>query len=85
MTGFCTFLTTSMPDINDITLSNTNAFLSMMPVDSSALFISQLDQLNRSENSFKYITRLHGRLFKEYPEYREKFYDPISKAGEKRL
>jgi hypothetical protein len=43
MIGFCTFLSTSMPDFKDAELKNTLDFLLMMPIDTAALFIGLIE------------------------------------------
>jgi len=85
MVGFCTFMTTSMPEYNKEQLDNVLKFLLMMPVDTSALFISQIDGFDRSSPSFKYMTQIHLSLLQKSKKYKTEFYDPIVKAGEGRV
>ncbi|RLF58381.1 MAG: hypothetical protein DRN27_05585 [Thermoplasmata archaeon] len=82
MVGFCTFMTTSMPKYNLSQLNNVLDFLLMMPIDTAALFISQVDSFERNSKSFKYMTKIHLSLLKSSSSYKENFYDPIVKAGE---
>jgi hypothetical protein len=82
MVGFCTFLTTSMPKYTEVELENVMDFLLMMPIDTAALFISQIDSFSRSSNAFAYITKIHMKLLKKSNKYREEFYEAIIKAGE---
>lgn len=81
MVGFCTFMTTSMPDYKDVHLKNVLDFLLMMPIDTAALFISQIDSFDRMSPAFKYMTKVHLALLKGSKDYKRKFYDPIVKAG----
>lgn len=85
MIGFCTFMTTSMPEYNKQQLQNILNFLLMMPVDTSALFISQIDGFDRSSPSFKYMTQIHIALLQQSKKYKTDFYDPIVKAGEGKI
>ncbi len=82
MVGFCTFLTTSMPEHDDKKLKNILNFLLMMPIDTAALFISQIDSFERSSDPFKYMTKIHLALLKGSKAYVTNFYNPIVKAGE---
>lgn len=84
MIGFCTFMTTSMPDYDDKKLDNINKFLLMMPIDTAALFISQIDGFDRSSKAFKYMTQIHLALLKKSSRYKKEFYDPIVRAGDGR-
>jgi len=82
MTGFCTYMTTTMPEYNDQKLKNVLDFLLIMPIDTAALFISQIDSFDRSSAAFKYMTKIHMALLNGSKKYRTHFYDPIVKAGE---
>lgn len=82
MIGFCTFMTTSMPEYTDKELKNILNFLLMMPIDTAALFISQIDGFDRAAPAFKYMTEIHLLLLKSSKKYQTDFYDPIVKAGD---
>lgn len=82
MIGYCTFMTTSMPEYDSTKLQNILEFLLMMPIETAALFISQIDGFDRSSDSFKYMTQIHLQLLKKSPRYKKEFYDPIVRAGE---
>jgi len=84
MIGYCTFMTTSMPEYNEAKLKNVLAFLLMMPIETAALFISQIDGFSRSSKPFKYMTQIHLALLKKSNSYKKEFYDPIVRAGEGR-
>ena len=78
-------MTTSMPDHDEPKLKNVLDFLLMMPIDTAALFISQIDSFERSSPAFKYMTKIHLTLLKGSKAYKNNFYDPIVKAGEGNL
>jgi len=85
MIGFCTFLSTSMPDFKDAELANTLDFLLMMPIDTAALFISQIDGFDRTGPKFRYMTKIHLALMDRSKKYKDEFYDPIVAAGEGKI
>jgi len=82
MVGFCTYMTTTMPEYDDKKLQNVLDFLLMMPIDTAALFISQIDTFDRSSKAFMYMTKIHLSLLKGSKKYKQNFYDPIVAAGE---
>jgi hypothetical protein len=82
MVGFCTYMTTSTPDYDERKLQNVLDFLLVMPIDTAALFISQIDTFERTSKAFKYMTKIHMALMKGSTKYRKNFYEPIVSAGE---
>jgi len=85
MVGFCTYMTTTMPKYNDKTLKNVLDFLLIMPIDTAALFISQIDSFERSSAAFMYMTKIHMVLINGSKAYKKNFYDPVVAAGEGHL
>ena len=87
MVGFCTYLATSLPDFEKEhgKLQNCLDFLLMMPIDTAALFISQIDGFDRLSKQFQYMTTLHLAMMDKDRTYKKKFYDPIVAAGEGKL
>lgn len=85
MVGFCTFMTTSMPEYKKENLKNVEEFLLMMPIDTAAIFITQIDKFDRTSAAFKYMTKIHVTLLKESKRYEKEFYDPIVECGEGQL
>jgi len=85
MTGFCTFMTTSMPKYENQHLENIEKFLLIMPIDTAALFISQIDSFDRTNPAFKYMTQIHLTLLKKSKNYKINFYDKIVEAGKGNL
>jgi len=81
MTGFCTFLTTSRPIYADKELNNMAQFLSIVHIDTAAIFVSLIDKFSRSSEEFKYITTIHSKLMKKSKLYKEKFYEAIVECG----
>ena len=81
MTGFCTFLTTSRPAYKDRELNNMAQFLSVVHIDTAAIFVSLIDKFQRSSEEFKYITTIHSKLMKKSKLYKEKFYEAIVECG----
>ena len=85
MVGFCTFMTTSMPKYEKRNLKYVEEFLLMMPIDTAAIFITQIDKFDRTSAAFKYMTKIHITLLKESKRYEKDFYDPIVECGEGKL
>jgi len=81
ITGFLTFLSTELPDYGKQEKANVVELLTSVPIDTSALFITQIDTFDRSGPEFKYITKLHYAMLKEFPRYKNEFYDKAVKLG----
>jgi hypothetical protein len=82
MVGYCTYMTSSMPEYNPEQLQNVLDFLLMMPIDTAALFISQVDKFDRNSTAFKYMTKIHLTLLQKSKSYKQNFYEPIVAAGD---
>ena len=82
MVGYCAYMTSSMPVYNAGHLQNILDFLLLMPVDTAALFISQIDKFDRLTPAFKYMTKIHMTLLEKSKLYKENFYEPILEAGD---
>jgi len=85
MVSYCTFMTTTRPDYNKKQLQNIEDFLLLMPIDTAALFISQIDSFDRNSKAFKYMTDIHVALLKQSKRYKTDFYDPIVDCGDGKL
>jgi len=85
MVGFCTYLSTSMPEWDKNELKNALEFLLMMPIDTAALFISQIDGFDRTGPKFRYMTKIHLALMDKSKHYKDEFYEPIVAAGEGKI
>ena len=85
MVGFGAFMTTSMPEYGKDEIKNVLSFLMDMPIDTAAIFISQIDKFDRKSDAFKYMTKLHLTLLNKSPKYKKEFYDPIVQCGEGKL
>ena len=85
MTSFCTFMVTTMPKYQENNLKNVIDFMLLMPVDTAALFMSQIDQYERSSDAFQYMTKLHVILTQQSTRYKKEFYDPLVNIGLKKV
>ncbi len=85
MVGFSAYMTTSMPKYGKPELKNVLNFLLAMPIDTAAIFISQIDRFDRKSEAFKYMTKLHLALMSTSKRYKEDFYIPIVQCGEGKL
>ncbi len=74
-------MVTTMPSYQSDNLKNVIEFLLLMPVDTAALFMSQIDQYERSSKSFQYMTKLHVILTQKSHKYKREFYDPLVGLG----
>ncbi len=89
MMSFCTYLTSSQPKYKILDnkigkeLKNTAEFLSDIPIDTAAIFVSNIDSFERKSSEFKYVTKIHSKLMKLSNKYRIKFYEAIVECGEK--
>lgn len=81
MTSFCTFMVTTLPKYQEDNLKNVIEFLLLMPIDTAALFMSQIDQYERSSQAFQYMTKLHVILTQKSNRYKQEFYDPLVGLG----
>jgi len=83
MRSFCTFMLTSMPKYTNKEIKNVGDFLTMMPPDTSALFITQLDSIVHASKPFIYMTKIHQELLEISTSY-QKHYQNIIKLSESR-
>jgi len=74
-----------MPDWKEKELNHCLEFLLMMPIDTAALFISQIDGFDRTGPKFRYMTKIHLALMDKSTTYKDEFYDPIVAAGEGKI
>ena len=81
MTSFCTYMVTAMPKYQENNLKNVIEFMLLMPVDTAALFMSQIDQYDRQSDAFQYMTKLHVILTQKSSRYKKEFYDPLVGIG----
>lgn len=79
MVGFVTFLTSSRPPFEE-KQENVANFLSDIPLDTAAIFVTSIDGFEKSSAEFKYMTQLHVALMSN-PDYKVKFYEAIVKCG----
>jgi len=90
MVGFCAYITSSMPKYQHkvgskslgTELKNISNFLSDVPIDTAAIFVTNIDSFDRQSAEFKYVTTIHNILVKSSPEYKVKFYESIMDCGE---
>ena len=81
MASFVNYITTSRPEFTEKELKNVALFLTHIPSDISATFITKIDTFSRQSEEFKYATKLHVSLTSQSEEYRTKFYDEMVSVG----
>ena len=74
--SFTTYLATSKPKYTEKELDNICKFLTEIPIDTAAVFISQVDNYPKNSEEFAYIGTLHADLM-IFPKYVEEFYEPL--------
>ena len=84
MTGFVNYLTTQCPEYkkDEKELLYVGEYLSTVPLDAAAIFITSIDSFGRNTKEFKYMTSMHVELMKQ-PQYKANFYEVIVKLGNK--
>jgi len=83
MVGFCTYLMSSKPDRTSKTDRNVVEFLTDIPVDTAAMFITETDKYDRNSEAFLYVTNIHLDLINRSKKYKNEFYDRIIEVAEK--
>lgn len=83
MVSFCTYLATSKPEYKEENLENVAKFLSSAPIDTAAMFMSQVDTFSSSSDEFKYLTILHAKLLRTSELYKKGFFERIANIQEK--
>jgi len=83
MVGFCTYLMSSKPDRTNKTDRNVVEFLTDIPVDTAAMFITETDKYDRNSEAFLYVTNIHLDLINRSKKYKNEFYDRIIEVAEK--
>jgi len=76
MRSFCAYMFSAMPKYGITELKNIEEFLSIMPPDTSALFITQLDSI-RGKPAFVYMTKIHQVLLETSIPYKKLYYNLI--------
>jgi hypothetical protein len=84
MTGFTMFMLTSRPKYEDRHLKNIEDFMLMMPVDTTALFVTMIDGYSRTSEEFKYMTDIHVIMMKKSDKWKKLFYEPLVAVGRNR-
>lgn len=73
MTMVFHYLKTNQPQLDDQSEQNIVNFLTEIPIDIGAIFITEFDPMDRSSKEFEYMIRLHTTLTKKYQEYNKEF------------
>ena len=77
--SYFTYLCSEMPKVTKKELENHGQFLSLVPIDAAAVFISNLDSIE-SEEANIYMMELHDKAIK-IKSYREGFHDRVLRNG----
>ena len=82
MTSFTTYLTTSYPDIGKNEKKNIVEFLTSIPIDTAAVFITILAKFDRSSKEFRFMNKIHKDLLNSSRDYKTEFYDNLTAAAD---
>ena len=81
--SFVTFLSTSTPSYTDKELKNISMFLTDIPSDIGATFLSKVHTFDTKSKEFKYVTGIHCELVSKFPEYKTNFYESMINLSRK--
>ena len=79
--AFTTYLTSSKPDYTIKELKNIAEFLTTIPLDTAAIFVSQIDNFPKQSEEFRYIGIMHAKLMDKSKLYKETFYDELMRVN----
>ena len=82
-TAFVTYITTSKPEYGKEEIDIVCKFLTTIPIDTAALFASQIGNLNTYSKEFEYFGILHSKLMK-INNYKVKFCDRLQECKNKK-
>jgi hypothetical protein len=81
--GFFTFMMNSKPTYGKKELGHIVNFLTDIPVDTAAVFITDIDSLERNTDEYKYLTKLHATAIGD-AKYRKEFYEKLATVSDKK-
>ena len=82
MQSFLTYLLSSRPVIKEKERTNIIQFLTDIPIDTAAIFVTEIDGKERGSQEFLYASKLHVEMSKD-KKYKEEFYERMVAAGKK--
>ena len=62
-------------------MTSLEKFISSMPPDTSALFITQLNSLDHSSKPFSYVTGINTTLISSSKKYKQWYMDIVQMSG----
>ena len=80
MDAFMTYLTHKRPKIDDNMVNSVKKFLTVIPIDTAATFVTSVDSLGRGEE-FKYMMEIQDKAFED-EDYRTEFHNKIVELRE---
>lgn len=78
VTGFYTYVISSMPEYDEKCIDNISTFLTDIPVDTAAIFVTSIDKIKRKTPEYMYFAKLHKTLFQSSKKYRTEFYEKLA-------
>lgn len=78
ITAFQTYITSAMPKYEKENIDNMTTFLTDIPIDTAAIFVTSIDKMPRRTPEYIYFARLHKVLFESSEKYRNEFYEKLA-------
>ncbi|MFW6242589.1 MAG: ATP-binding protein [bacterium] len=74
------YLSTKRPDLKKQNELNIVEFLSTVPIDIAAIFVTEVEPMDRNSNEFMYMVKLHMTLSKKYEKYNTDFHNKLKET-----
>ena len=76
--SLCIFLSSNMPKYDDKNIDNVATFLSTIPLDTSVIFATHIDTLDKKGESIRYFLMLNNKLVEKSDRYKEVFFERLA-------
>lgn len=74
------YLSSNQPNLHKQEKSNIVDFLTEVPVDIAAIFVTEVEPMDKSSKEFEYMIKLHMTLTKEFPKYVTDFHNKLKEC-----
>lgn len=75
------YLSSHKPDLDNQNEENIVDFFTMIPVDIAAIFLTEMEGMDKDSSEFEYIVRMHMSFFQKYTKYVEEFYNRLKELN----
>ncbi len=80
MIMFVNFLSTKKLKLTKTQEENIVTFLTIVPIDIAAIFVTEIEPMDKNSKEFEYMIRLHMTLTKKYKKYVDEFHNKLKKC-----